>query len=261
MEEEVKTKAKDKKTSKVAKVLNIISIVILVLCAITLVYTTISYTKNGFVRFFSYSFHVIQTESMEPEIKVGDLVIVKSVPYSEIKVGDDILFRCEDKSSKVYGQLIVHRVVELTETEGVYITCGINNHGIKDKVPSKAEGKAVAVSSSLGSVFSFFSNWRNIIIVIAIGGLVIFTIIQVCVVIANASKYKEEKNKQKLVDNQELKEKLKQELLEEIKEEQATQVEQKEKEQEQLEKTEEAKEAQEKNKQDEDGGEDKWSTP
>lgn len=202
---------------KALKIFNIFSLAFLIFCAGILVYSTISYTKNGLVNFFSYSFHVIQTESMEPEINPGDLVIVKSVPYSEINVGDDILFKCEDSTSAVYGRFIVHRVVEIIDAEnGIYKTCGINNHGIADKVPSKAEGKAVKVSASMGKVFSFFTNWRSIIIIIALICLVLFTIMQVCSVVANASKLKVEKDKEKLANNAELKEQLKKELLEEM---------------------------------------------
>ena len=213
--------AKEKNNqSKASKIINIISIVILSLCACLLVYATVAQAKSGMVKFFSYSFHTIQTQSMEPEIKVGDLVIVKEVPFSEIKVGDDILFKCEDKSSAVYGKYIVHRVKELTEVEGVYKTYGINNNGIEDKVLSKALGKAVAVSSTFGAIFSFLTNWKGIIVVIAIIVLIIFTILQVFAVVSNASKYKQAKEEKKLKNNTELKEKLKQELLAEIQAEQ-----------------------------------------
>lgn len=214
----------EKKTGakhKAIKILNIVAMVFLALCVGLVVYTTISFSKNGIVNYFGYSFHVIQTESMEPEIKVGDLVIVKSVPYDEINIGDDILFKCEDTTSPVYGRYIVHRVIEFTETEGVYITKGINSPG-KDKVPSKAEGKAISVNSWLGSVFSFLTSWRSVLIIIAILGLIVFTIFQVFAVVSNAEKYKAAKNKEKLENDAELKEKLKNELLEEIKQENNT---------------------------------------
>lgn len=207
---------KSTKKNIFAKVFSIVAMVILGLCVITVLYTTISYSKNGKVDFFGYSFHVIQTESMEPDIKVGDLVVVKSVPYDEIHVGDDILFKCEDTTSQVYGRYIVHRVIELTETEGVYKTKGINSPG-PDKVPSKAEGKAISVNSSWGSVFSFLTNWRSVLIVIAIAGMVIFTIFQVFAVVSNASKLMAQKDSEKLKNDTELKEKLKNELLEEMK--------------------------------------------
>lgn len=217
--EEIVTKEKPaKKKSVVAKVFSIISVVILGLCVIAVLYATISYSKNGKVDFFGYSFHVIQTESMEPEIKAGDLVVIKKVPYDEIHVGDDILFKCEDTTSQVYGRYVVHRVIELTETEGVYKTKGINNVA-PDKVLSKAEGKAVSVSSGWGKVFSFLTSWRSVLIIIAIVGMVIFTIFQVFAVVSNASKLKAAKDSEKVKNDTELKEQLKKELLEEMKKE------------------------------------------
>lgn len=212
----------NKAKSKVAKIINIATITLLSLCAAILVYTTISYSANGFVNFFGYSFHVIQSESMEPEIKVGDLVVVKSVPYDQIQIGDDILFKCEDTTSQVYGKYVVHRVKEYTETEGVYITYGINNGGIADNVPSKAQGKAISVNSTFGAVFSFMTNWRSVIIAIALLGLLGFTIMQVCSVVVNASKLKAEKAKEKLENDEQLKEQLKNEILQEMKQQNNT---------------------------------------
>ena len=225
--------------SKAAKIINIISMALLGLCAVVLVYTTVSYSTSGIVNFFGYSFHVIQSESMEPDIKVGDLVIVKGVPYDQIGIGDDILFKCEDTTSQVYGRYVVHRVKEFTDTEGVYITYGINNGGIADKVPSRAEGKVVSVNSGFGGVFAFLTNWRNVLIVIALLGLVGFTVLQACSVVANAAKVRAEKEKEKLQNDEQLKEQLKNELLNEIKQENTgtnikdNQVEQDHKEQEQ----------------------------
>lgn len=207
---------KEKRKNKAVQVINIVTITLLGLCATVLVYSTISYSVNGLVNFFGYSFHVIQSKSMQPDIKVGDLVVVKRVPYDQIQIGDDILFKCKDTTSQVYGKYVVHRVKEYTETEGEYITYGINNGGIADKVPSKAEGKAVSVNSNFGAVFSFLTNWRSIIVVIALLGVVGFTVMQVCSVVANASKLKTEKAKQKLQNDEQLKEQLKNELLAEI---------------------------------------------
>ena len=212
-------KNKTKTKSKTAKVFSIISLVLLVLCASILIYSTISYSQRGLVTFFNYSFHVIQTKSMEPDIKAGDLAIVKSVPFDEIHVGDDILFKCEDPTSAVYGRYIVHRVKELTETPGVYKTYGINNHGIEDKVLSKAEGKVVKVSSSWGAVFSFLTSWKSIILIVAFAGIIVFMIFEVVSVVQNASKLKQEKDKNKLEGNEQLKEQLKGEVLKEIEKE------------------------------------------
>ena len=214
----MKSEAGTKKLNKVSKIVGIVSTVFLVLCVGILLYVTISYSKTGLVKFFGYSYHVIQSPSMEPDIKVGDLVIVKKVPYDQIEAGDDILFKCEDPSEDhkdVYGKYIVHRVREKTETEGVYITYGVKQN-INDRVPSKAEGKVVKVSSSLGGLFIFLTQGRNIIFIVGIFGVVIFSVMQLSSVIANGAKLKSEKDKQKLNEDEELKEQIKKEVEAEL---------------------------------------------
>ena len=155
---------------------------------------------------------------MEPEITPGDLVVVKKVSYDQIKIGDDILFRCEDAKLPVYGKYIVHRVVDFTETPGVYITKGIHNPNV-DNVPSKAEGKAVAVSSAWGKIFSFLTGWKSVVMIVAFAGIIVFMVFEIISVAQNASELKKEKLKKKLNGDEKLKEKLKEEVLEEIKKE------------------------------------------
>ena len=207
--------AKSKTFKKISKVFGIVTSTIMIVCIVFLLYATISYSKTGLVNFFGYSFHTIQSPSMEPDIKVGDLVIVKKVPYSEIDVGDDILFKCEDTTSAVYGKYVVHRVIEKTDTEGVYRTQGVNNPG-PDLVPSKAEGKVIKVSSSLSGLFNFVTQGRNILFIVAIFGVIIFGFMQLCSVIANSAKIKAEAEKEKVVTDEELKEKIKRELEAEL---------------------------------------------
>lgn len=206
---------KSKGIKKVSKVFGIVSSVFLVVCVAFLLYSTISYSQTGLVNFFGYSFHTILTPSMEPEIKVGDLVIVKRVAFEEINVGDDILFKCQDSSLPIYGQYVVHRVKEINEDTRDFTTYGINNNGNIEE-HSVAEGKVVKVSSSLGSVFSFITQGRNILFVVAIFGIVIFGFMEFCSVIANSAKLKAEKDKEKLNADEELKEKLKKEIEQEI---------------------------------------------
>ena len=212
-------KPKSKRLKKISKVIGIVSTVFLVLCVGVLIYSTISFSQTGLVKVFGYSFHTIQSESMEPTIHVGDLVIVKQVDYSEINVDDIILFKSEDTSSEVYGRYVVHRVIEVLDGEqGVYRTQGDHNSG-PDLVPSKAEGKVVKISSSLGGVFNFVTQGRNILFVIAIFGVVIFGIMQLCSVISDAAKVKEENDKKKLNEDKELQAKLRAELEQELKNE------------------------------------------
>ncbi len=66
---------------------------------------------------------VVKSGSMEPTLKVGDVIVIEPASPEDIKVGDVIVFW-----NPWYGNLVVHRVVHITE-EGVY-TRGDANAGI-----------------------------------------------------------------------------------------------------------------------------------
>ena len=74
---------------------------------------------------FKYYFLTIGSGSMQKELYVGDVVIVKKLNKSElkeIKVGTIIVFRMQNK-------VVVHRVTEISKDDGMYIfrTKGDNN--------------------------------------------------------------------------------------------------------------------------------------
>lgn len=60
-------------------------------------------------------YDVYPTPSMVPTLEVGDLVIVHSVPYDSIQVGDVIVFAEPSTSGGCLSEVIVHRVVEITQ--------------------------------------------------------------------------------------------------------------------------------------------------
>ena len=57
----------------------------------------------------------VQTESMEPTIARQSCIFVKKADPSAVKAGDIITYVCRDETSPVYGALITHRVVGVTE--------------------------------------------------------------------------------------------------------------------------------------------------
>ena len=79
-----------------------------------------SLASNKPMMIFGYTYSVVPTESMEPEIHAGDFVISKKVPFDEIVVGDDIIFYSESEDI-----FIIHRVIN-KEGDLLY-TKGINN--------------------------------------------------------------------------------------------------------------------------------------
>ena len=58
--------------------------------------------------FFKYRMFTVITGSMEPKYKVGDVLLAKEVPPSEIKVGDTISY--EGRSGDVKGRIVTMRL-------------------------------------------------------------------------------------------------------------------------------------------------------
>lgn len=86
--------------------------------------------------------------SMYPTLEQGDMVVVLSVPYSSIKVGDIIVY---DPPCSATGNSVIHRVVAINSSG--FTTKGDNNYAtdqaagiaISPITPACLEGKVVFV--------------------------------------------------------------------------------------------------------------------
>ncbi len=113
----------------------------------------------------------VPTPSMEPNISVGDVVIIRGVEPQEVKPGDVIVY--VTRRSMVWPDPIVHRVVAVERKNGHYyfVTKGDNNIGpdpwspISEVYGDRILGKvifvipkvgylAMAIQSPMGKVFS-----------------------------------------------------------------------------------------------------------
>ena len=73
---------------------------------------------------FGYTYSVVPTNSMEPEINVGDSVIGHKVKYSSLDIGQDIIYHYVTDD---YDIFVVHRIIRYDEGKG-FKTQGINNN-------------------------------------------------------------------------------------------------------------------------------------
>ena len=215
-------------------ILNVISwtlFTLLILVAVFLLYYAISiqvYTKNGKKYEPPISLYTIISGSMEPNIRVYDVVIDKKVTDpSEIKVGDVITFT--SPSSLTYGVTITHRVIAVDNNNGVYRyrTQGDNNLVPDDTYVefNNVLGKVVLKIPQLGRVQFLLlkaGSWLFLILIPSLG-VVIYDILKVLKLAGTKKKIdktlskkdsniisKEEQNKLK----QEIKERLN--ILEEV---------------------------------------------
>lgn len=179
-----------------AKVLSIIctvlTAIVLVLTAIIVVNIVICRAQKKPVSFFGTSFAVVQTNSMEPEIKVGDLIVYHSCKYADVKVGDYIVFIAGDGfDTSIRGQSVVHEAIAISES-GI-TTKGVNNPSA-DKAPVTAEnllGKCTFNSAGWGAFFRFLSKYGIILIIAAIA--IPFIVSQILKIIKLSKQREEEK--------------------------------------------------------------------
>ena len=142
--------------------------------------------ENKVPTFFGLSFSVVVTGSMEPDIRVGELLVVREIPMDRVEEGDDILFISQ--SGPVQGEAIVHRVIEKgTDGNGIYFrTEGINNGGVADPDRVHADnyvGKAVLHSVFWGKIFGFLSNIEVLMMIAVLVIVIPFAIRQVIKII------------------------------------------------------------------------------
>lgn len=119
--------------------------------------------------FYIYKAYVITTNSMEPELKKDDVVIIKKAKEKNLKQGDIITF-------KQNGETITHRIVEIEDIEEgkLYITKGDNNN-VQDEqglLFDQIEGKLIIKIPQLGKMVSMFKNGIIIVLVLLISAII-----------------------------------------------------------------------------------------
>ena len=119
--------------------------------------------------FYIYKSYVITTNSMEPELKKDDLVVIKKAKADNLKQGDIITF-------KQNGETITHRIVQIDDIEDgkLYITKGDNNN-VQDEQGlrfDQIEGKLVIKIPQLGKMVASFKNGIIIVLVLLISAII-----------------------------------------------------------------------------------------
>ena len=69
-----------------------------------------AYRNHEPLKVLGYTYSVVPTESMKPEIMPGDFIIAKEVDFETIAIGDDVIYY-----SKAKDIFIVHRVIAVNE--------------------------------------------------------------------------------------------------------------------------------------------------
>lgn len=154
-----------RKTKRIKIITIILFIILLPICIYNVIYLAQTILKpNQTPSLFGIKNYIIISESMKPELNIGDAVIVKEVNESEIQKGDIISYREGER-------VITHRVCNITNIDGKtkYITKGDNN-SIEDDTLIKidmVEGKVIKTIPLIGYISIALKN-KNVIISLVI---------------------------------------------------------------------------------------------
>ena len=166
--EKKKSSGSHKAMTVVGAVLCVILIPILII-NITLIIK--SYTnKDDVPKLGGYCPLIVLSPSMEPKIKVGDLIICKQIDPKDVKVNDVIAFFDPDSRN---NSVLTHRVTEVINTDGVlsFRTMGdANNAEDRLAVP---EGNLVGIYTDTripgaGRVAMFMQTTAGLVICVVV---------------------------------------------------------------------------------------------
>ena len=152
--EKISNKIKNKRmTKKIFKY--IILNILIILFIINLI---LSFEENTHI-FGIYMFNIV-SESMEPTLKINDVVVVKKCKATQLQKGDIITFQQD-------GRIISHRILDITKDKKIikFRTKGDNNEiPDSDLIPeSQVYGKVLFSIKKIGKIISYIQNIRGLI--------------------------------------------------------------------------------------------------
>lgn len=203
-------------------VINVILWLFVVFAALTTVVVFTGTSNNGVGNLFGYMPFSIQTQSMEPTIKAGDVVIGKEVDFNTLKEGDIITYWTTVDEQKI---LNTHRITKvISNGKGSvpsFKTKGDNNQ-IEDEYTVAAADIVAKYNrkiSGLGKAVDFLETQKGFFICIVLP-LILFFLYQLYHFIKVIVTVKQENAGLSKEDEEELKKKAVEEYLAKQKEEQ-----------------------------------------
>lgn len=121
-----------------------------------------------------FGFYTIISPSMEPNINVYDVVLVKKTNINKLKKGDVITFY---STNNYFGDTpITHRIANIDDRTSIIVKGDHNEKADNEKViPKNIIGKVILVIPSLGKLQFFLASKSGFIVAIIIPAIVIIT--------------------------------------------------------------------------------------
>lgn len=156
--------------------------------------------KGDMMSIFGYTYSVVPTNSMEPEINVGDSVIGHKVKYDSLEIGDDIIYHLVTDEVDIF---VVHRIINYEEGLG-FQTKGINNSYVDEGYVTEDNFIAEVVwHGNLANIGTIVLEHRGTLFLVLIGILLLISANGVFDIIKTLDEKKkltleEEKEKEKI---------------------------------------------------------------
>jgi signal peptidase len=112
----------DKAKKIYQSIVTVITICLFIITMYVLIAGAMSIKNGKMMNLFGYTYSIVPTNSMEPEINVGDSVIGKKEKFENLEIGDDVIYHYVYEDLDIY---VVHRIIRYDEGLG-YKTQGIN---------------------------------------------------------------------------------------------------------------------------------------
>lgn len=154
----------ESKDGRIQRRINVLVTVLLILTVLLCLYVAIQVLSNGYVNIGGFMMFRVVTGSMEPTIPVGALLVTRQVDIETIRLDDIICFRTQE--AEIWGKIVTHRVVNVLEGTGggVLLETKGDANLVSDGYLVNQDnfvGKVVWYTgddSVLTAIFSFFTN-------------------------------------------------------------------------------------------------------
>lgn len=153
------------------KIINAISVIFLVFLVIFVLFTLVSRIMGETPSVFGNYIFRVSSDSMEPTLMVGDVILVQSADAEDIQKGDIITYKPKDGS--MYGREVTHRVVAdpvikhdtyYYQTQGDAVGAPLDKAITYDQV----KGKYVRKLTLIGKLYGFMSKPIGVAIFIGV---------------------------------------------------------------------------------------------
>lgn len=174
MKYDIESINKRKKISRNVK--NIIDILLVIIIYNIILVSISCMNKISPINILGYKAYIITTNSMEPQINIGDIIIAKKCLEKDLNVGDIITFEQN-------GEKITHRIVNIEKENSVkkYTTKGDNNN-VEDTqkiLYNDIDGKKVIRIPYLGKFIEVLENEAVFLVIILMLLILYFCKIQI----------------------------------------------------------------------------------